>query len=291
MARGSHSLKIVGLACAFMGSLIGSAVAAGTLDKVRDSGKFVIGHREASPPFSSLDANGNPVGYSIDLCKRIAAAVGNELGLDGLEVSYKPVTSENRIAMLLNGEVDIVCGSSTNTLKRQEEVDFTLLTFITGAEMLVGVNSGINGLKDLSGKTVGVVSGTTTEAGLKKALQKRFIDAEIIPVEDHDDGLKMLEANEIEAYASDRVLLIGLARKAKDPSQFMLTNRLYSYEPYAFMVRPNDTAFRLVADRTLASLYRSGAIAEIYETWFGNFKKSASDLLKALYVLQGLPEG
>ena len=261
---------------------------ADTLAKIKESGTIVFGYRTASPPFSFVDQSGKAVGYSIDLCKRIAAAVKDELSLNGIKIDYVPVTAENRFSMVRQGKVDIVCGSTTNTLKRRERVAFTLLTFVTGAEMLVRTGSGIDGLKDLEGKKVGVVRGTTTKTGLTKALKRQFINAQVVIVKDHDEGLKALEDSKIDAYTSDRIILIGLARGARDPSKLMLTNHLYSFEPYALVVRRDDPDFRLIADRTLASLYRSRRIVEIYRKWFGKIGR-ATDLLKALYILQGIP--
>ncbi len=261
---------------------------ADTLAKIKESGTIVFGYRKASPPFSFVDQSGKAVGYSIDLCKRIAAAVKDELSLNGIKIDYVPVTAENRFSMVRQGKVDIVCGSTTNTLKRRERVAFTLLTFITGAEMLVRTGSGIDKLKDLKGKKVGVVKGTTTETGLTKALKQQFINAQVVIVKDHYDGLMALEDSKIDAYTSDRIILIGLAREARDPSKLMLMNQFYSVEPYALVVRRDDPDFRLIADRTLASLYRSGGIVEIYRRWLGKFGRP-SDLVKALYILQGIP--
>ncbi len=270
--------------------VVANEAQADTLTKIRENGTIVIGHRGASPPFSFIDQSGKAVGYSIDLCKRIAAAVKDELGLKSIKIDYVPVTAENRFSMLRQGKVDIVCGSTTNTLKRRERVAFTLLTFITGAEMLVRTGSGIDGLKDLEGKMVGVVTGTTTKTVLTKALKRQFINAQVVIVKDHDEGLKALEDSKIDAYTSDRIILIGLARGARDPSKLMLTNHLYSIEPYALVVRRNDPDFRLIADRTLASLYRSRRIAEIYGKWLGKMGGRPSNLLKALYVLQSIPK-
>lgn len=261
---------------------------ADTLAKIKESGTIVFGYRTASPPFSFVDQSGKAVGYSIDLCKRIAAAVKDELSLNGIKIDYVPVTAENRFSMVRQGKVDIVCGSTTNTLKRRERVAFTLLTFITGAEMLVRTGSGIDKLKDLKGKKVGVVKGTTTETGLTKALKQQFINAQVVIVKDHYDGLMALEDSKIDAYTSDRIILIGLAREARDPSKLMLMNQFYSVEPYALVVRRDDPDFRLIADRTLASLYRSGRIVEIYRRWLGKIGRP-SDLVKALYILQGIP--
>ncbi len=278
--------------CACIVALTGLALAqptaASTLEKVRKSGTFTIGFRLDARPFSFLDADGQAAGYAVDICRRIAVALRGNLGLADMNVEYVPVKAANRIEMLESDEIDIECGSSTRTLRRQERVDFTLLTFVTGAEMLVRVDSGIGDIPDLAGRKVGVLEGTTTERGLRNALEKRFIDAQVVTVERHDYGLASLEVGDIDAYFADRILLLGLAGRAMDPSKLQLSGRLYSIEPYALMVRRGDDDLRLIADRTIASLYRSGQIKGIAGKWFGGAK--AGNLLKALYLLQAIPE-
>lgn len=261
---------------------------ADTLAKIEESGTIAIGFREDSRPFSFRDDGGGAAGYSVDLCERIASAVKAELGLDELKVGYVPVSAETRFDMLEAGKIDIECGSTTNTLARQERAAFTLLTFATGAEMLTRVGSGIADLTGAQGKKLGVLGNTTTETGLKNGLKRRLIEAEVVLMSNHEEGLAAVEAGQIDAYFADRILLLGLAKKAKDPKKLKLSGRFYSYEPYALMVRRDDDAFRLVADRALARLYRSREIESIYRKWFG--KTEPSDLLKALYVLQGLPK-
>ncbi len=261
---------------------------ADTLAKIKKSEKIAIGFREDARPFSFRDDGGAAAGYSIELCERIATAVKAELGLKKLAIDYVPVSSKTRFELLEDGKIDIECGSTTNTLARQERATFTLLTFVTGAEMLVRADSGIADLADTQGKKLGVLGNTTTETGLKDGLKSRFIDAEIVLVNNHEEGLAALEAGKIDAYFADRILLFGLADKASNPSKLKLSGKFYSYEPYALMVRRGDDAFRLVADRTLAGLYRDREIRSIYRKWFG--KTEPSDLLKALYVLQGLPK-
>lgn len=278
--------------CACIVALVGLALArptaASTLEKARKSGTFTIGFRLDARPFSFLDADGKAAGYAVDICRRIAVALRGNLGLADMNVEYVPVKAANRIEMLESDEIDIECGSSTRTLRRQERVDFTLLTFVTGAEMLVRVGSGIGDLPDLAGRKVGVLEGTTTERGLRNALEERFIDAQVLTVERHDYGLASLEAGDIDAYFADRILLLGLAGRAMDPSKLQLSGRLYSIEPYALMVRRGDDDLRLIADRTIASLYRSGQIKGIAGKGFGGAK--AGNLLKALYLLQAIPE-
>jgi len=200
------------------------------------------------------------------------------------------VTAENRIEKLETGDIDIECGSTSKTLARQARVDFTLLTFVTGTELLVHVGSKIDGLSGLEGKRVAVLPGTTTENVIITELKRQLINAEIVKVRDHDDGLAALRAGRADAYASDEIILIGLARGAKDASDLRLSGTIYSYEPYALMVRKNDADFRLVADRALAETYRFGDIGAIYDRWFGKWLVQPNPVLVALYRIQSFWE-
>ncbi len=260
-----------------------------TLKKVKDSGTLAIGYRESSVPFSFIDTEKKPAGYSVDLCKRIAASVQQELGLANLQIKWVPVTPEDRITSVTNGSIDIECGSTTNTLGRQEQVDFTNMTFVDGGSMLVTAESGIRRVADLAGKRVAVIPGTTTERALAAALRKNGVNAQVLNVKEHIEGLRLLDGGGADAYASDRVLLIGLAIQSQDIRKLRMADEYLSYEPYGFMVRRNDAAFRLAANRVLARLYRTGEIEQLYEIWFGALGLP-STLLQAMYLLNGLPE-
>ena len=262
----------------------------GTLARIRASGKMVIAHREASPPFSFLDDRKQPAGYAIDLCLRIAKAVKDHLGLAELDVRYVAVTAENRLQTVADGAADIECGNTTNTLSRQQTVDFTNTIFVTGASLLARPETNITTLADLRGKTVTVVEGTTTEKVLTERLKRELIDATIVTVKDHNAGVEALMAGKAAAHAGDQLVLIGLAKAAKQPGHFALASEVFSYEPYALAVRRNDADFRLVANRALAQLYRSGEIGEIYKRWFGDWGGKPSQLLLAMFALNGLPE-
>jgi ABC-type amino acid transport substrate-binding protein len=262
---------------------------AGTLKKVRDSGTLTMGYRENALPFSFTGSDGKPAGYSIDLCHEIAVAVQEELKLTALAVRWVPVTPENRIDAVANGTVDIECGSTTASLSRQEKVDFTLMTFVDGASLLIVEGSGVRTVADLAGKRIGVVPGTTTERALAAFLRTTSLAATVVPMKDHDEGLAGLQTSKIEAYASDRTLLLGLVLQARGTARYALISDDLSYEPYGFMVRRDDSAFRLVANRALARIYRSGAIGAIYSKWFGALGKPTPALV-LMYALQGLPE-
>src|SRR5262245_32643093 len=196
----------------------------GTLKKVSDSGTLTIGYRENALPFSYTGSDGKPAGYSIDLCQEIAVAVQQELKLSNLAVRWEPVTPENRVDAVANGTVDIECGSTTASLSRQEKVDFTLMTFVDGASLLVVEGSGVRTVADLAGKRIGVVPGTTTEKALAEFLRTTSLTATVVPMKDHDDGLAGLQTSKIEAYASDRTILVGLVLQARGTARYGLVS-------------------------------------------------------------------
>lgn len=261
---------------------------AGTLDSIRARGAIIIGYRQDAAPFSSIGSDKKPQGYSIDLCDHIADAVKTTLNLPKLQVRYVAVTAENRISQLLSGAIDIECGTTTRTISRQAQVDFTLFTFLSGTELLVPVQSNIHGVSDLADKRIAVQPGTTTEKVMRQLFGLRLISAKIVPVRSGAEGLAALENGQADAYASDQAVLIGLAAGAKDPKSLRLSGTLYSYEPYAFMLRQNDAAFRLVADRALALVFQSDEIVNIYDRWFGAWQAEPPMLLRALYDIQSL---
>lgn len=261
----------------------------GTLKKVKASGTLTLGYRESSPPFSFVGPDKRAVGYSIDLCLAVATGVQKSLGLADLKLNWVPVTPEGRIEAVKSGKIDIECGSTTATLSRQEQVDFSLTTFVDGGGLLVTRESNLRGMGDLAGKRIAVAKGTTTERALAEFLKAEFINAQTVSVKDHAEGVTALQDGKVEAYASDRGILVGLALTAPDPKRFALSQATFSYEPYAFMVRRNDAAFRLVVNRALAELYRTGKLLPIYDRWFGALGKPSVVLL-AMFQLNGLPE-
>jgi len=261
-----------------------------TLEQVKETGKFRIGFRQSEPPMSFVNQYGQPVGYSIDLCMRIAADVRSVLNIPEMEIEFVSVEATNRFEALTQNGIDLLCGSTTKTISRGEMVDFTALTFVTGAGLMSMKGSAIDGIDDLQGRRVGVVRDTTTDIALKKALLQSVIEAQVVHVGTASAGLEALKSGEIDAFASDQVVLIGLILTADDPDAFSLSQDLYSFEPFALAVRRNDSDFRLVADAVLAQLYRSGAIEGIYDRWFGKFAPEKPEALKALYVLGATPK-
>jgi ABC-type amino acid transport substrate-binding protein len=266
-------------------------VLGGTLDQIKKSGELRVGYRTDAPPLSFSDTSGQAAGYSVELCKRIAAAVKDHLKLKELKTTLVPLTSEDRIDAIVNNRADIECGATTITLSRAEKVDFTLMTFVTGGGFLTLANSGIDSLGNLAGKSVAVVTGTTSQTALQKYLQKNLIDAKVIVVADRSEGMKQLEARKVDAFASDQIVLIGEILRAADPRAYSLGGGdLFSFEPYGLVVRRNDADFRLVANRAIAQLYRSGQIEELFNRWFGQVGVQPTPVLRAMYLLQALPE-
>jgi ABC-type amino acid transport substrate-binding protein len=226
-----------------------------------------------------------PVGYSVELCSRIVADLQRQI--PDLQVQWVPVTVESRIPALLNGTIDLECGSTTKTLARQEQVDFSVTTFLTGGSLLTLAEAPVG--TELRNRRIAVIPGTTTEQVLKTAVTQSGAAIQFLAVPDHAAGLAALEQQTADAYASDRIILIGLALAAPNPTRFALAERYFSYEPYALMLRRGDAAFRLAVNRVLARLYRSGQILEVYNHWFGRLG-TPSALLLSLYAIEGVPE-
>jgi ABC-type amino acid transport substrate-binding protein len=264
------------------------AQTADTLKKIRDSKTITLGFRTDSPPFSFSGPDGQPAGYSVDLCKRVVAGIERTLGGSSLAVKWVPVTSANRFDQVTSGAIDLECGNTTVTLGRQERVDFSNMTFVDGGAVLVLAESKLGRLADLAGKTVGVKPGTTTETSLKAALKERLIDARVVNVKDEAEALAALNEKRIDGYAADRVVLVGNVIVARSDIKYSLLQDDFSFEPYALMMR-RDPAFRLAVNRGLVQVYRSGAIKEIFDRWLAPLGKPGP-LLAAMYYLNTTPE-
>jgi ABC-type amino acid transport substrate-binding protein len=284
----SHRVAAAFLAFSALGA-VACGASPNTLDQIRKSGEIRLGYRTDAPPMSFNDANGQAAGYSVDLCRRIATAVKEELKLANLKVTMVPLTTEERIDAIVGNKADIECGATTITVSRRQKVDFTSMTFVTGGSLLTLAGSGVDAIAKLAGKSVAVVGGTTSETALKQYLSKNLIDARVVVVPNRDEGMKQLDAKQVDAFAGDQVVQIGFLMRAADPSVYRISKDLFSYEPYAFMVRRNDAGFRLVADRAIAQIYRDG-IEPIYMQWFGKAGIRPSTVLTAVYALGALPE-
>ncbi len=262
-----------------------------TLERIAETGEFRIGFVPDAPPMSFLDANGNAVGYSIDLCRQIGSSIRNLLGLEKIDLTFTPLVSmEERLSAVEEARVDIECGATTVTLSRRERVDFTLMTFITGGAVLSRNARPINTMNDIGGKRIAVISGTTTEDALRSFMQVNEVKMNLEMIQTHDQGMELLRARRVDGYASDRAMLIGQVFRSADADDYALTQSVFSFEPYSLMIRRGDTAFRLAADRALASLYRTARIRRLYHNWFGRYGEPLSPIVQAMYEFQAVGE-
>ena len=289
----NRSMVVRTVAIGALALMPGAALMAqGTLERIKERGEFLIGYDPDSRPLSFVE-NGEPAGYSVDICRRIAVGVREHLKLPDMKITYVPLTLDNRFDAVVDGKVDIECASTTMTLGRQERVDFTLMTFVTGGTFLSRAKDRIATMEDLAGKRIGVIRGVTAETALKAHLSEKLIDARVVNVADADEGLTKLQGGDIDAYASDQVVLIGDVTKALAANtklDLSFADELFSYEPYALMVRRDDAEFRLVANRVISQIFRSGQFAQLYQEWIGSNGLQPSPLLLAMYQVQALSE-
>jgi len=258
------------------------------LDRIRQKGVITLGYIDGAAPFSSVGEDKQPQGYSADLCREIAVGIRAQLKLANLETRWVALTIQNRLEAVRTGRVDIECSTTTWTLSRQAEVDFSLIIFVDGGSILTRGATGAGRLLDFDGKRVAVITGTTTEKVLREGLAQRSIKAEVVTVKSRAEGLKLLEASKVDGFASDRTTLIALAAGSQ-ASGLKLLDEDFSIEPYALALPRGDHEFRLAVNRVLARLYRTNEIVGIYNRWLGRLGPP-SLLLSATYFVQGLAE-
>ncbi len=240
----------------------------GTLKKIKETGTISLGHRESSVPFSYLDDKQQPIGYSMDLCEKLVQAIKSELKMPDLKVSMQPVTSSNRIPLLINGTIDLECGSTTNSTERQKQVSFGVTTFVTSVKAVVKKNSGVSSLSDLNGKPIVTTSGTTSVQLIKAHEKGSKIDFKEIYGKDHAESFLLVESDRAAAFVMDDILLAGLVANSKSPNDFTLLPEVLRTEPYGIMLRKDDAQFKGLIDKTLGGLMKTGEINKIYAKWF-----------------------
>ncbi|WP_315708027.1 amino acid ABC transporter substrate-binding protein [Brenneria uluponensis] len=263
----------------------------GTLKKVKDNGVIVIGHRESSVPFSYYDNQQKVIGYSQAYSNKIVEAVKKKIDAPNLQVKLIPITSQNRIPLLQNGTFDLECGSTTNNLERQKQVDFSDTIFIIGTRLLTNRNSGIKDFPDLAGKAVVVTAGTTSEILLNKLNDEKHMKMRIISAKDHGDSFRTLESGRAVAFMMDDALLAGERAKSKKPDQWVIVGTPQSQEAYGCMLRKDDPQFKKLVDDTIAQIQTSGEAEKWFDRWFKqpippkglNMNFTLSDQMKALF--------
>ncbi len=265
-----------------------ASAAEATLETIKKTGVVKLGYRESSPPFSFVASDGKAHGYSVELCRQVAKEIAAQLNLPALETKWIPVTANTRFDALKSGEIDLECGNSTQTLMRRSDFDFSLMTFVDGAGLLYRLGERPLSVDDMRGQRFAIVSGTTTERILDKLVAASKLGARLIRVKDHDAALAALNDKTATAYAADRTVLLTTALTYGNGKMYDISSVQFSYEPYGLMMR-RDADFRLVVDRALAGLYRSGEIAPILQKWFARLG-SLTEAMDAMVQLNALPE-
>jgi glutamate/aspartate transport system substrate-binding protein len=259
-----------------------------TIAKLRATKTINVAFSADSLPFSFVDSSQQPAGYSIDLCKRVIVQLGRAAGVHELNIKWIVGSAAERVEMVASGKADIDCANTTATQSRMALVDFSSLIFLDGGGFLVK-GTALQKFTDFGGKNIGVIAGTTTEQRLDAALKQRLINANITKVKDGNEGLAMLESGSLDAFAGDKIKLIGLAAQAKDPKPLSILPDDLSIEPLAFALPRGDSAMRLEVNRALTQVYIGGEIESIFNAHLGALGRP-SGLLAAMYLLNAIPQ-
>ena len=269
----------------------------GTLKKIASSGTVIIGYREASFPFSYLDPKGNPIGYSIDLCRAIIDEIGREIDNSHIRTDFALVTSETRIPALLAGKVDFECGSTTNNVERQKQAAFSPIIYVTGTKLMVRRGSGIKSYRDLKGKVVVVTAGTTNEQAIKRLDEKQKLGINVVSARDHEASYSLVADGKADAFATDDVLLYGFIARRQAQREFIVVGDYLSYDPYGIMFRRDDPQLAEVVQTTFRQLAESRDLLETYHRWFIRRTPTGERLnlpmnaqLAEVFRVLGLPE-
>jgi glutamate/aspartate transport system substrate-binding protein len=268
----------------------------GTLKKIKDAGAVTIGFRDASVPFSYLNAARQPIGYSIDLCLAIVDAINAELGLDNIAIKYLPVNPQTRIPLVADGTVDLECGQTTNNAERQKSVAFSPIIFVSGTKLLVKRSTKLRSYRELTNHTVAVTEGTTNEAAIKSLNAKEGLKIALLPVRENDQAFQAVDTGKADAWAGDDVVLYAMAAEARSPRDLSVLGEYLSYDPYGIMYRKNDPALDALVKRTFETLAETRELARIYEQWFLRKLPSGKTLgiamspqLKSIFESMGQP--
>jgi glutamate/aspartate transport system substrate-binding protein len=257
------------------------------LKRIADTKTVKIGFRAAATPFSFLGDKKEPVGYTIDLCTIVVDAIGKSLG-SPLKIEWVEVTTQNRFDMVAQGKADMECGSSTITLSRMKDVDFSSIIFTESTGIVVKAASGFQKATDLDGKKIAVAMNTTNERAIANLIKQGTMKAVLVPVKDREAGIAALEKGEVDAYASDKLLLVG-ARFADPKAMSMLPDDL-SLEPYGIVLPRGDWALRLAVNSGLADIFRSSQIVNVFGKWFNQIGLKPGPLLLSAFTLGALPQ-
>jgi glutamate/aspartate transport system substrate-binding protein len=278
----------LGLALLFAAGTLPAQNLDGRLKRIASTKTITIAHRTDATPFAFTDESKQVGGFSIDVCKRVVASIERQLNLTGLQVKWLPVTVNNRFDVVAKGQADMECGSSTVTLARMKQVDFSSYIFIESTGLLTKVEGKYRSATDLAGKRIAVVGGTTNETAVRARLGQMKVQATVLPFKTRDEAFDALVQDKADAFASDKLLLVGAASRAKDVKFYLLPDEL-SAEPYGIVLPRGDAGLRLAVNTALSEIYRSGEIIGIYNNWFGQFGEPGQ-IVKTMYLLGIIPD-
>ena len=240
-----------------------------TLDRIVETETLRIGYSPNAAPFSYLDGDDKVVGYSIDLCDRIAKLLQQQLGMKKLDIAYVRRTPSDRVELLQDGQIDIECVASTNNADRRKSVAFSYPHFVTAVRFVALKDGGPRVLEDLKGRSVASTSGTTVIGELNAISRQRNLNIAVMPTPDHETGFSLMATGRVSAFVMDGILLSNLVANAEDPGLYQLSNDMVGpVEPYGLMMRHDDGAFKEAVNAILKKIYTQGEIVPIYEKWF-----------------------
>jgi glutamate/aspartate transport system substrate-binding protein len=247
-----------------------------------------IAYRTDATPFSFKNQKGEPAGFSLDLCQLVTKSIAEQFGIPDIKIEWIPVTVQTRFSAISSGQADLECGSSTITLGRMKEVDFSNITFVESTGVVVARAANFQSVSDMAGKKIAVVAGTTNEAAVNEQSRAHNLNITVISVKDREEGISALESGKVDGYASDKLLLAGT--HANNPDALVMLPDDLSIEAYAIALPRGDWALRLAVNKGLASVFRSGLIFAGFKTWFGHMGLQPGVLPRAAWALGALSD-
>jgi glutamate/aspartate transport system substrate-binding protein len=275
------------IAIASIGNTVLAQTLEGRLKQISETKVVKLAHRSDANPFSFVNAQGQPDGYTVDLCKFVVHSLELQLNAQ-LTIAWVPVDTKDRFDAIATGLADMECGSSTVSFERMAKVDFSSFIFMENTGLLVRSSSGISSVENLGGKKIAVITGTTNEFALKKELQRRKLQTSLVQVKDRQEGMAELASGAVDGFASDKLLLV--AAQGADASTYQMLPENLSYEPYAIALPRGDSAFRVAVNRGLSQLYSDPQIIDIYLKWFAALGPRPDLLRAAVYIFGTFPE-
>jgi glutamate/aspartate transport system substrate-binding protein len=280
---------IIAIALLFSAGAVQAQALDGRLKKIADSKTISIAYRADATPFSFTDEKNQVVGFSIDLCKRVVNSIERQINVPNLQIKWVPVGTQTRFDAVIKGLADMECGASTVTLSRMKTVDFSSYIFVETTGLMVKSASSVRSFTDLSGKKIAVIAGTTNERAINEQLKRRQISSTVVPFKSRDEAFAAFEEGKTDALASDKLLLLGAALKAKDPKSLAILEDQLSFEPYGIVLPRGDAAFRLAVNTGLSQIYGTGEIVEIFGRWFAGIGRPSA-IMEVSYILGTIPE-